>query len=215
MAHSPQCPSVRRLISLLHATRGRPQQALIVRAQWLGTADHPEQIEHIFAVDGDDAETLEATADLRRVVVRKPKGCFRAYNLAAKKATGDILFPIEDDLMAPAHWDTLTLEAFAGHSEPAAMLVDDSLGNTAIEWVFNRAFVEARGLYSDDYWGLFGDTELRERLRKDGVTRLPSRLLLDHRHHSRGLAQFDETYHRKGLRYGEEMAVYERRKASW
>ena len=94
------------------------------------------------------------------------------------------------------------------------MLVDDGNVNHAIEWVVNRAFWKARGLYHDGYFGNFGDTELRERIRQDGVPRLASRLKLDHRHHSRGLVPYDEIYQRKPARYGEDAALYEKRKAS-
>lgn len=201
------------VISLIHATRGRPEAALIVRAQWLAAADG--KVEHVFAIDADDTETLEKTEGLSRVIVKQPKGCFRAFNLAAKKCKGDIIFPIEDDLAPCPHWDSITEQAYAGHLDvPAVLLVDDGNVNPSIEWVINRAYFQERGLYADDYHGLFADTEFRERVRADGILRLPSRLKLDHRHHSRGLVPFDEIYQRKEAKYREEEQTYERRKAN-
>ena len=203
------------MISLIHATRGRPEQALLMRSQWLASADDPSRVEYIFAVDSDDEATLDVTDGLKRVVVREPKGCFRAFNLAAKKSKGDIIFPIEDDLAPCPHWDSLAIQAYEGHLDvPAVLLVDDGNVNPAIEWVINRAFFKERGLYFDGYSGLFADTEFRERVRQDGVLRLPSGLKLDHRHHSRGLAPFDDTYQRKETLYREEEALFDRRKAN-
>lgn len=202
-------------ISLLHATRGRPDQSLLVRAQWMSTADDLAQIEHIFAVDEDDSVALEATDGLLRVVVKNPRGCFKGYNLAAKKAEGDILVPIEDDLVAPKGWDTVVMEAYRGHlDEPAVLLVDDCLANSSIEWIYNQAYFKARGLYHDGYFGNFGDTEVRDRIRADGVLRIQTDLKLDHRHHSRNVVPFDEIYQRKQSYYREDEALYGKRKAN-
>jgi len=83
-------------ISLLHATRGRVEQAKACQKMWLERADNAANIEIITAVDEDDAESIAAFPDA--VVVRNSiGGCCPAYNAAAAKSTGDILINLDED----------------------------------------------------------------------------------------------------------------------
>lgn len=100
-----------RRISLLHATRGRPAQALITRSLWLRAALVPLGVEHIFAIDADDAESLEALKDYRHVVVTEPNGCVRAWNAAAAESSGHVLVQLSDDWVPCHDWDQLIWEA--------------------------------------------------------------------------------------------------------
>lgn len=156
-------------ISLLHATRGRPERCLRVRTEWLEKATDLDQIEHIFGVDADDTDTIRATTPYQSVVVEMPKGCFRAYNLAADASTGDILIPIEDDLHPQLGWDENVRAAMENHWDKVATLAVGDGQNLCIEWCVTRKFYEERGLFHDDYYGLFGDTEWRIRARNDRV----------------------------------------------
>ena len=151
------------LISLIHATRGRPERCLEVRQEWLDKSTTPDLVEHTFAVDADDPESIDAAQPFRRVIVLPPRGCFRAYNHAAIVSTGEMIIPIEDDLHPDVGWDDLVREAMGPHMEQPALLAVTDGQNTCIEWAANRRFYEARGRYNDDYYGLFGDTELRLR----------------------------------------------------
>lgn len=97
------------IISLLHATRGRPRQASIARKKWLDLAEHPERIEHIFAIDADD----RASDPLRRfhhLELDGTGGCVAAWNAAAGESIGQVLVQLSDDWTPPAKWDTLILE---------------------------------------------------------------------------------------------------------
>ncbi len=154
-------------LSLIHATR-RPDKCVAIREEWLSKSGIMD-IEHIFGVDADDEETLAVTEPYQRVIVTKPKGCFRAYNAAAKESTGDILIPIEDDLHPMQDWDFHVREAMKNHWDKVATLAVGDGQNLCIEWCVTRKFYEERGLFHDDYWGLFGDTEWRVRARQDKV----------------------------------------------
>lgn len=94
-----------RRISLLHATRGRPEQAIHTRNLFLHGASIPLGVEHIFAIDEDDAASLAALKDYRHVVVKKPNGCVKAWNAAAAVATGCVLIQLSDDWVPPYDWD--------------------------------------------------------------------------------------------------------------
>lgn len=192
-------------ISLLHATRGRPERALEVRREWLEKATRPDEIEHIFGIDADDAQTIDAVGLLRRVIVLPPKGCFRAYNHAAAVSDGDLLIPIEDNLHCEPGWDDQVRQVMAEHIDTVATLSVGDGTNEHIEWCFTRAFYLERGLYHDDYFGLFGDTELRLRARQDGVGTVLSRIVFPHE------AMHDQIMARKQAKYLVDEATFNRR----
>ena len=93
--------------SVLHATRGRPQQALITRHRLLASAVEPMAVEYIFAVDEDDKESMEVLRDYKHVIVREPCGCVKAWNAAAAASTGHVLVQMSDDWMPCVQWDGL------------------------------------------------------------------------------------------------------------
>lgn len=93
--------------SLLHATRGRPDQALATRDFFFRAALNPLGIEHIFAIDEDDTESLEKLKHYRHVIVKEPNGCVKAWNLAAADSTGSVLVQLSDDWVPCIHWDEL------------------------------------------------------------------------------------------------------------
>jgi hypothetical protein len=114
-----------RRISLLHATRGRPAQAIATRDLWYRAAFCPLGVEHIFAIDHDDAASLEALKNYRHVVVGKPEtgnrkpesvghpdgGCVAAWNAAAAESSGHVLVQLSDDWIPCHDWDALIFEA--------------------------------------------------------------------------------------------------------
>lgn len=99
------------LISLLHATRGRPQQAVHARDAWLASAANPGAIQHIFAVDPDDKETVEMARQFEHVVTSEPGSCVRAWNAAAAVSKGKLLIQLSDDWVPVAGWDLALMEA--------------------------------------------------------------------------------------------------------
>ena len=108
-------------ISLLHATRGRPVQAVECRERWFRLAKSPESVEHLFAVDWDDAPSLQGLAAFSPLVVNdRDGGCVAAWNLVASHSTGEILVQLSDDWVPPQDWDQLIRQA-VGDSVPPAM----------------------------------------------------------------------------------------------
>lgn len=91
--------------SLLHATRGRPQKAIETRAMFLAASLNPLGVEHIFAIDADDAESIEALKWYRHVIVKEPRGCVKAWNAAAAESSGHVLVQLSDDWLPCQHWD--------------------------------------------------------------------------------------------------------------
>lgn len=96
-----------RKFSVLHATRGRPQQALITRHRMLASAVEPMAVEYIFAIDADDKESLDALREHRHVIVENPNGCVKAWNAAAAASSGHVLVQMSDDWLPCLQWDAL------------------------------------------------------------------------------------------------------------
>jgi len=97
MGSSPVPPS----ISLLHATFHAPDRALEVRETWLAYSARADLVEHIFAMDADDDQSIAATQAYSRVISPARSGevtFVRNVNAAAASARGDLLFVIADDL---------------------------------------------------------------------------------------------------------------------
>lgn len=204
-------------ISLVHATRGRPEKTLAVREEWLSKATLPDEVEHIYGVDIDDDETIRAIDPHPAVIVGDPKGCFRAYNLAIAHSTGDIIIPIEDDLHPQPGWDEHVRQAMKDHANICAILAVADGQNLVVEWCVTRKFIEERGpLYHDDYWGLFGDTEWRIRSRNDRVPMvLAPGIMFMHQQFQPGTGE-DPIFERKQSRYLEDEATFHRRgRAGW
>lgn len=187
-------------ISLLHATRGRTSKAVHARETWLNAAKNPAQVEHIFAVDADDAASVEMSKQFVSVVSDR-QSCVAAWNLAARKARGDLIVQLSDDWMPVPGWDEKLLAAVANRDLQKDQLViavgdghrKDSLLCMAI---CSRARLEAQGdLFFDGYESVFSDNEFSHRAFRDGiVVDLRGSLVFEHMHPTYGKAAMDATY---------------------
>jgi hypothetical protein len=112
------------VISLIHATRGRPKEAALARKRWLDLAELPERVEHIFVMDSDD----EASFPLRRmhhVTIPPGGGCVAAWNYGANTAVGNVLVQMSDDWLPPPRWDAFILERLGDLDQPRVLAVSD------------------------------------------------------------------------------------------
>ena len=186
-------------ISLLHATRGRPQQALEAREKWLAAATHRKRVEHIFAMDCDDEDSLKALAKLNhRVVAQKGGGCVAAWNLAAQASTGEVLVQLSDDWTPVAGWDEEFVRRLrdvrqAGVLRPSDGHRRDDLLCMAI---LTRARLRQQGEFlHSGYFGIYSDDEFSFRAYQDGVVIDARDLVLTHDHPNYNPnVEMDETY---------------------
>lgn len=188
-------------ISLLHATRDRSSKAVACRDSWLSSATNASQIEHIFAVDADDKDSKEMSNQFVSVVSDK-KSCVAAWNLAAKKATGDIFVQLSDDWVPSLGWDEKLL-AEVGERDPAfdsfVIAIDDGHRKDSLLCmaICSRARYEQQGreLFHDGYESVYSDNEFSARAWKDGVViDARDRITFEHLHPSFGRAPNDKTY---------------------
>ena len=183
-------------ISLIHPTRGRPEQAARVRKTFLDTAKNAERIEHIFGLEADSPDLpilgrfRHATSPAGRL---DQTNCAAATNAAARASAGQILLYIQDDLAAPPlHWDQRIIDALGGRVDRPAMLqIGDGRRQDGLICTpcLTRAAVTALGydggLYHDGYRSMFADTELSWRAMKNKWL-VDSDLVIPHLHDPEG-----------------------------
>lgn len=209
-------------ISLLHATRGRVDVAIAARDRWLQAAKYPERIEHIFAFDRDDAESVAGLATYRHVVVEEcDKGCVAAWNLAARAGKGEILIQLSDDWLPIRNWDTKIAARFRDISKPGVLRVSDGrrVDDLLAFAIFTRAYLELLGgdFLAPDYFGVYSDDEFSLRAYQNGVVIDARDIVFEHCHPSFSQdAVYDETHKRQNddARYREGRKIFLRRNPS-
>jgi len=186
-------------ISLLHATRGRIRMAVATRLKWLETAADPDAIEHIFALDIDDQESMPLTVH-HHVFVTGEGGPVSAWNAAASISKGEVLVQLSDDFMPFPGWDKAILEAIGDTSKPAVLAVSD--GNRTDDLlcmaILTRARYSQQGyLFHPDFFSMHSDDWFSECAFRDGVViDARDRITFEHLHPAFGKGQMDATYAR-------------------
>lgn len=172
-------------ITVLHATRGRPEQALKIKAMWQEKAKD-KAIDYVFAVDDDDTATMEATRGHHRVIVRGGRGIVQAINGAAQIAKGRVLAMAADDCEPPQNWDVLIRESLAGQMhEPRLLWTSDGYTDQPVicHPIMTRAKYEAQGwFFCPEYPHLFCDTELTVRAMQAGEIIDARHIVMKHNH---------------------------------
>lgn len=215
-------------ISIVHPTRGRPEQAARVRKQWLDAAADPERIEYIFAFSEDDEETRGLLSRFRHTL--SPAGkldqiggtLVENYNAGTRASSGQIILTIQDDLHCPLHWDKqieAALAPYVDKKKPAALQIrdgyrtDDLLITFCVTRPTLKLFGFNGGIVCPEYRGVFVDNDYTRLVHKRGIL-VPSDITLRHEHPAWNPAvPMDPTYaienSDEGYRYGNE--VFSRR----
>lgn len=202
-------------ISLLHATRGRPEHSLSSRDLWLSRASNPDRIQHIFCLDADDKQSIHLKG-FRHVIVDDPgKGCVAAWNAGAAASTGEIIVQVSDDFFPPDGWDQIILDRLANSSEPAVLAVSDGCRTDGLMTIaiVNRARYEQKGyLLHPDFKSMFSDNYLTWEAKRDGVIIDARDVTFYHMHPLLTGAAPDRTYLDTNAqsRYDEGRATYEK-----
>lgn len=189
-------------VSLLHATRGRPAQARECRQKWLESAAKPDAVEHIFAVDCDDAGSIKELADLNpHVVAEMNVGCVAAWNLAATQATGDILVQLSDDWLPLPRWDEILITRIGNVKKPRVLRISDGHRNDDLFCmaILTRARMKQQGWFLPPaYTGIYSDDEFSFRAFEDEVIVDARDVIFTHCHPNYdNSVPMDETYQRQ------------------
>ena len=206
------------VISLLHATRGRPKMAADARRLWLNRAAHPDRVEHLFAIDFDDAESVPLCVYRHVIQTSKEGASVGAWNLAAAASCGDILVQINDDFEPPMHWDKQLEAAFANDEEPnkpAVLRVSDGhrTDDLLCIAVMNRARYQQQGFFLHPrFKSVFSDDFHSWSAYRDGIVIDASHIVIQHHHpffnEGKGWDQIYEV-HNSPERYRQGAAIFQ------
>lgn len=208
-------------ISLVHATRGRPDMALKAHDLWMSKASGDHNLEYVLSVDDDDPtmEDTSAWPDTVKVVRGLNRGNVDAYNAAVAASTGKVIVQVHDDVQPPQGWDSLLVDRLGDLDQPALLQVDDgnpvnpTKPNLVTIAVMTRAWAKrVGGLWFPGYISMFCDDDLTAKAMKDGVFTQALDIKFTH---AWGGADGDETYRRsyrtENWKHGETLLA--RRKA--
>ena len=134
-------------------------------------------------------------------VTSEKRSCVAAWNLAAKKARGDLLVQVSDDWIPPPGWDAKLLSLVEGRDlqkEQIVLAVSDGHRTDKLLCmaILSRARLEAQGdLFFEGYESVFSDNEFSHRAWRDGIViDARDRFRFEHQHPAFGKAQMDATY---------------------
>ena len=203
LRHNAAIETGKPIISLIHATRGRPELATKTRQKWIRSANTPERIQHIFVADVDD----ESSAILSRfpsAFMATSNGPVAAWNYGASIAQGEILIQLSDDWEPFAGWDDAIIGAIGNLDEPAVLAVNDGqrTDDLLCMAIMTRARYRQQGyMFHPEFFSMFSDNWFSERAWADGVViDARNRITFQHIHPASGKTDWDETYARSNDR---------------
>lgn len=199
------------ILSLLHPTRGRPEQFAEVSKLW-----QHKDVEYLVAVDKQDEEAYRKVTDFPFLVMEgsrlelpltelpePPVGYLTAANKVnqlAKQSHGDWLMMISDDLYPDADFiDTVLkyLENFDSKEKIVFSFVQD--GRQVVQHgIMSRAAYEDLGYYDNaEFWHVYSDNYAWHLCTKKGWLKILPEVIaskVTHKHYSYGTAKVDGVY---------------------
>lgn len=221
------------MISLLHATYGRPKKAVEAMRHSLLNAATPGNVEYIVAVEDTDLESMKAFDETEaRVVSGQFGGSAPAWDAAAKVAKGELLVQMQDDLVLPMDWDRMLLERITPEyhtpfpPRPLVIRVSDGFRKDSLlcTAIINRARYEQVGEFLHaGYRSVYSDGEFTLRAILDAkagkCTLIDARdITFLHRHHYHDPSvPMDATYARENSNeaYAQGLRLFNERNPGW
>jgi hypothetical protein len=206
--------------TLIHPSRGRPQQAIQTAQEWISKAGNVE-VEWILSLDVDDPKLKEyqvALSDysIYKMCVNSNTCVVEATNKAAQYATGDVLIYLSDDFKCPDNWGELIQSKKLWGKW--LLKVDDCLQKFSVAVltipIMSKELYETLGYFwHPAYRSMFVDEDLYWTCKNNGWLHLAPELKFPHIHPSNGKAANDETYIRSSQNWNSGKETFARRKA--
>lgn len=202
------------VISIIHATYGRPKKALSARRMWLERAVNPDRIQHVFCINPQDYAEINGRHGGAKIVVADFHGSAPAWSAGLLLADGKLLIQASDDTEPPQEWDLdlcKRLEWEAGPdwtNIPVFAAVSDGYrlarGELCTMAIMTRAYADQKGDFvHPGYRSVFSDDENYYRAKRDArdgkVKLIEARdLVFLHRHHCHDPSVPDDATYRRG-----------------
>lgn len=212
-------------ITLVHATRGRPQKMVECRNLWMAMAKTPALVEHMFVLDADDHEAIEEANGYVHHIIEPGGGCVAAWNHGGYRANGKVIVQLSDDWIPPANWDALIMDRLANHiGKPAVLAVSDGIDRGG-GWmtkcmcmaIMTLERLQIQGhMFHPSYRSVYSDNEFTDRAYEDGIVVEARDIVFKHKHYLTGEVEEDQTYKQQNApeRYRHGEAIYKKRKAA-
>lgn len=173
------------VISLIHPSRGRAQNAHDIARVWLNRIG-PVKWEYILSIDADDhcGYDLLKGAQNMRCLVSENRSAVDAINNAAKISNGDLFVVMSDDMDCPENWGTFILKYTQWKTDFIIKTQDGVQPWIVTLPILDRVYYNRFGyIYHPDYQHMFCDTELTCVADLTG-RKLTSNILFKHNHYS-------------------------------
>jgi glycosyltransferase involved in cell wall biosynthesis len=206
-------------LSLILATKGRPQQAKACIERMFSTTKLPFEL-LIMSYPDEEAKELFSTLPKDKNIVLEYLDCrsVPAYNRGASLAKGTHLFAVDDDSWFPENW----LE----NIEAAIREMPNQYGYLKIKSDSNNYWAEravgSRNFLVDHlggvlciphYYSQYEDVEKSDRAIAAGHFHVVDNVYIEHRHPAYGKADMDATYQDGFAKYaGIDQVTYQLRK---
>jgi len=210
---------VNAIISVIHATLGRPKKAVETMRRWFDEAEDGKRVEYLFVLNIGDPTHGELMDELEKneipshgpitVIGADVEYSAPAWNVGAIASHGKLIIQAQDDVEPPENWDEkldLLVRLHGGYDEPLVIAVGDGYrkGHAALLMctaICNRARINQEGFFLyPGYQSVFSDDDFSYRAYRDErdgcvkVIRAP-RLVFLHRHHYHAKeVPWDSTY---------------------
>lgn len=204
------------LISLIHPSRNRPEQAEKTFLHWIGNMSAMSNLsDYVISVDLDDKDLETYKSKFMSVLdgiilVGSNNTCVvEAANVGAKQAKGDILVLVSDDFECHKDWDLHLIEHFTNHKNNV-LKTNDTLQDWIVTLpIMDREYYESCGyMYHPSYKHMFCDTDMTHKAELEG--RLFKRMDLEfkHKHYSQGETPKDEVNIKADSTWAQGETVY-------
>lgn len=181
------------VISLIFATRGRPQKALECRALWMKLAIDPDRIEVVTVLDADDQASIDALPGA--VIIHPGGGCVAAWNEGAKRSTGQILVQLSDDWVPPQDWDEIILDRIGDFNKPRVLSISDGHRGDRLLCmaIMTRArYTEQGYMFHPRFKSVYSDDFFTAMAYRSAVTVIEARdVVFEHQHPGHGYGKVD------------------------
>lgn len=212
------------MISLLHPSKGRPQQSFENAKEWIAKAGVDVQL--VVSIDVSDPkrslyeelyQDYMGFRSLDKFIIADNRSVVEATNKAAQASDGEILLYLSDDFKCFENWGG-EIVSIMDLDKPQLLKVDDCLQpmdrDVLTIPIMNRKLYRELGYFwHPEYKSMFVDQSLYHTVNNMGALKMCPELKFEHQHYSVGKAIKDKTYQDSDANWDEGKALYAKHKA--